>query len=213
MSWLFVSGGKSIGASASAGMSPSNEYSGLISFRMDWFISLQSNGLSRVFFNTTVRKHQFFGTQLSLRSNVTTGKTVALTIWTFVGKVMSLLFKTLSWFGNPGKTQVRLHCSSAQKLPKSVKSLDPHSGPWDRTHHTSHHHLSLTQQLAHWHCCGGLCTGSLSPIYKAGTLAPLSSLRLPFLSMDRLPQTPFATIHSPHPWCLPLVALACFIVL
>ena len=46
-------------------ISPSNEYSGLISFRMDWFISLQSKGLSRVFSNTTVQKRQFFGTQSS----------------------------------------------------------------------------------------------------------------------------------------------------
>jgi len=45
-----------------------NEYSGLISFRTD-FISLQSKGLSRVFSNTTVQKHQFFGTQLYLYSN------------------------------------------------------------------------------------------------------------------------------------------------
>ena len=49
--------------------SPSNEYSGLISFRIDWLISLQSMGLSRVFSNTTVQKHQFFATQLSLWSN------------------------------------------------------------------------------------------------------------------------------------------------
>ena len=41
--------------------SPSNEYSGLISFRMDWLDPLQSKGLSRVFSNTTVQKHQFFG--------------------------------------------------------------------------------------------------------------------------------------------------------
>ena len=46
-------------------ISPSNEYSGLISFR----ISLQSKGLSRVFSNTTVQKHQFFGAQLSSQSN------------------------------------------------------------------------------------------------------------------------------------------------
>ena len=47
-------------------ISPSNEYSGLISFRMNWIDSLQSKGLSRVFPNTTGQKHQFFGTQLSL---------------------------------------------------------------------------------------------------------------------------------------------------
>ena len=46
-----------------------NEYSGLISFRIDCRISLQSEGLSRVFSNTTVQKHQFFSTQLSLWSN------------------------------------------------------------------------------------------------------------------------------------------------
>ena len=49
-------------------ISPSNEYSGLISFRIDW-ISLQSKGLSRVFSNTTVQKYQFFSTQPSLWSN------------------------------------------------------------------------------------------------------------------------------------------------
>ena len=48
-------------------ISPSNEYSGLISFRIDCFDLLE--GLSRVFFSTTVRKHQFFAAQPSLRSN------------------------------------------------------------------------------------------------------------------------------------------------
>ena len=52
--------------SFSISISPSNEYSGLISFRMDWLISLQSKGLSRVFSNTTVHKDQFFSPQLSL---------------------------------------------------------------------------------------------------------------------------------------------------
>ena len=49
----------------SGGQSIESEYSGLISFRMDW-ISLLSKGLSGVFTNTTVQKHQFFGAQLSL---------------------------------------------------------------------------------------------------------------------------------------------------
>ena len=48
---------------------PSKEHPGLISFRMDWLISLQSKGLSRVFSNTTVQKHQFFGTQPFSQSN------------------------------------------------------------------------------------------------------------------------------------------------
>ena len=52
--------------SFSFSISPSNEYSGLIFFRMDWLISLQFKGLSRVFSNTIVQKHQFFATQPSL---------------------------------------------------------------------------------------------------------------------------------------------------
>ena len=50
-------------------ISSSNEYSGLISFRTDWFDSLKSKGLSRVFYNTTAQKHQFFRVQISLWSN------------------------------------------------------------------------------------------------------------------------------------------------
>ena len=52
--------------SFSFNISPSNEYSGLISFRMDWLDLMQSKGPSRVFSSTTVQKHQFFGVQLSL---------------------------------------------------------------------------------------------------------------------------------------------------
>ena len=52
--------------SFSFSFSPFNEYSGLISFSMDLLDFLASKGLSRVFSNTTVQKHQFFGTQLSL---------------------------------------------------------------------------------------------------------------------------------------------------
>ena len=47
----------------------SNEHSGLISFRMDWLNLLAVQGLARVFSNTTVQKHQFFGAQLSSQSN------------------------------------------------------------------------------------------------------------------------------------------------
>ena len=64
------------------------------------WISLQSKGLSRVFSNTTVQMHQFFTVQLSSQSNshlyMTNGKTKALSRWTFVGKVMCVLFNMLS---------------------------------------------------------------------------------------------------------------------
>ena len=97
---LFAWGGQSIGVSASASVLPMNT--------QDWsplgwtgWISLKSKGLSRVFSNTTVQKHQLFGTQLSSQSNshipyMTTGKTIASIRWTFIGKVMSLLFNMLS---------------------------------------------------------------------------------------------------------------------
>ena len=100
MSQFFASGGQSNGVSAWASVLPMNT--------QDWsplgwtgWISLQSKGLSRVFSNTTVQKHRFFGCsaffidQLS-HPYMTTGKTIALTRRTFVGKVMSLLFNMLS---------------------------------------------------------------------------------------------------------------------
>ena len=65
MTQLFASGGHSIGVSASASVLPMNIQG---SFPLGWTggISLQSKGLSRVFYNSTVKKHQFFGAQLSL---------------------------------------------------------------------------------------------------------------------------------------------------
>ena len=57
--------------SSSFSNSPSNEHPGLISFRMDWLDLLAVHGLSRVFSNTTVQKHQFFSAQLSLQSTLT----------------------------------------------------------------------------------------------------------------------------------------------
>ena len=90
----------STGVSASASILPMNtqDWSPL-----EWtgWISLQSKGLSRVFYSTTVQKHQFFSGQLSSRSNFhihtwPLEKTIALTRQTFVGKVMSLLFNMLS---------------------------------------------------------------------------------------------------------------------
>ena len=64
MSRLFTSGGQSIGVSASASVLPMNTQDWSLLGWTGW-ISLQSKGLSRVFFSTTVQKHQFFGAQLS----------------------------------------------------------------------------------------------------------------------------------------------------
>ena len=68
MSQLFTWGGQSIGVSASASVPPMNTQDWSPLEQTGW-ISLQSKGLSRVFSNTTIQKHQFFGTQLSSQSN------------------------------------------------------------------------------------------------------------------------------------------------
>ena len=76
--------------SFSFSISPSSEYSGLVSFRMDWLDSLAVQGtLKSLLHHIMVQlSHPF----------MTTGKTIALTRWTFVGNVISLLFKMLSRF-------------------------------------------------------------------------------------------------------------------
>ena len=87
--------------SFSFSISPSNEYSGLISFRMDWLdlLAIQGNLKSPLQHNSSkasvLQCTAFFTVQLS-HSYMTTGKTIALTRWTFAGKVMSLLFNMLS---------------------------------------------------------------------------------------------------------------------
>ena len=99
MSQLFAWSGQSIGVSALVSFFPMNtqDWSPL-----EWtgWISLHSKGPSRVFSNTTVPKHQFSDTQLSLvqlsHPYMTTGKTIAMTRQTFVGKAMYLLFNMLS---------------------------------------------------------------------------------------------------------------------
>ena len=99
MSQLFASGGQSI--EVWVNISPSNEHSGLIFFRMDWLDLLAVQGTLKSLLQhhsskASILLHSaFFIVQLS-HPYMTTGKTIALTRWTFVGKVMSLLFNMLS---------------------------------------------------------------------------------------------------------------------
>ena len=87
--------------SFSFSISPSNEHSGLISFRMDWLDLLAVQGTLKSLLQyhsskaSILQRSAFFTVQLS-HPYMTTGKTIALTTWTFVGKVMSLLFNMLS---------------------------------------------------------------------------------------------------------------------
>ena len=102
MSHFFESGGQSISFSFS--ISPSNEYSGPISFRMDWLHLLAVEGTLKSLLQhhsskaSVLRHSAFLIVQLS-HPYMTTGKTIALTKWTFVIKVMSLLFNMLSRLG------------------------------------------------------------------------------------------------------------------
>ena len=95
MSQFFTTGGQSIGVSAS-NISPSKEHPGLISFRMDWLdlLAVQRTLKSLLQHHSLkasiLQCSAFFIVQLS-HPYMTTGKTTALTRWTFVGKVMSLL--------------------------------------------------------------------------------------------------------------------------
>ena len=100
MSHFFSLGGQSIGVSASASVPPI-EHPGLISLRMDWLDLLAVQGTLKSLFQhhsskaSIIRCSAFFIAQL-LHPYMTIGKTIALTRWTFVGKVMSLLFNMLS---------------------------------------------------------------------------------------------------------------------
>ena len=86
--------------SFSFSISPSNEYSGLLSFRIDWLDLLAVQGTLRSLLQhhsskaSALRHSAFYTVQLS-HPYMTTGKTIALTIWTFVGKMMSLLCKNV----------------------------------------------------------------------------------------------------------------------
>ena len=93
MRWLFTSGGQNIIASTSASAFPKS-IQGWFPLWLTSLISLLSKGLSSVFSSTTIQKHQFFRAQPSLLVQpshlyMTTGKTIALTMQTFVSKVMS----------------------------------------------------------------------------------------------------------------------------
>ena len=116
-------------------ISPSYEYSGLIFFRMDWLDLLAVQGTLKSLLQhhsskASILQHsEFFTVQLS-HPYMTTGKTIALTRWTFVGKVMSLLLNMLSRLVIPFLQRSKrlliswLHSPSAVILePPKIKSV------------------------------------------------------------------------------------------
>ena len=136
MSQLFTSGDQSIGVSAStSNISPSNEHSELISFSMDWLDLLAVQGTLKSLLQhhssraSILQCSAFFVVQL-LHPYMTPGKTIALTIRTFDGKVMSLLFDMLSRLVIaflPRSKRVLILClqspSAVSLEPKKIKSL------------------------------------------------------------------------------------------
>ena len=119
--------------SFSFSISPSNDYSGLISFRIDWFDLLEVQGALKSLLQhhsskPSILQHStFFIVQLS-HPYTTTGKTIALTRQTFVGKVMSLLFNMLFKHPLPTTQEKTLHMDITRwSTPKSdwLYSLQP----------------------------------------------------------------------------------------
>ena len=116
-------------------MRPSNEYSGPISFRTDWLDLLAVQGtlkslLQHHNLKSSALWHSGFLTVQLSHPYMTTGKTIALTTWTFVGKVMSLLFNMLSRFATsflPRSSHLLISwlqsLSAAILEPKKIKSV------------------------------------------------------------------------------------------
>ena len=134
MSQFFASGGQSIGVSASASVLPM-KYSGLISFRIDWldllavqrtFKSLLQHHSSKA---SILQCSAFLIVQLS-HPYMTTGKNIALTRWTFVGKVMSLLFNMLSRFVIAFLPRSKCLLISRLQSPSAVILLSRFSHVW-----------------------------------------------------------------------------------
>jgi hypothetical protein len=123
MSQFFTSGGQTTGVSASTSVLPVN--SGLISIRFDWFDLLAVQGTLKRFFQyhsskaSIPQRSVFFMVQLSY-PYVTTGKTIALTKWTIVNKVTSLLFNTLSRLDIAFPPRSKHLLTSWQQSPSAV---------------------------------------------------------------------------------------------
>ena len=157
--------------SFSFSISPSNDYSGLISFKMDWLDLLAVQRILKSLLQhhsskaSILQRSAFFIIQLS-QPYITTGKTIALTRWTFVGKVMSPLFNMLSRLVKAFLSMSKCLLISWLQSPSSVilelKKRKPHSFhcfpiylPWidgtrchdHKNHKNPHVHLKFSCRL------------------------------------------------------------------
>ena len=180
LSLLFTSGGKSIGVSPSTSVLPVNTQ-GLISFRMDWLDLLAVQGTLKSLLQhhsskASIFQHSaFFTVQLS-HPYMTTGKTIALTRWTFVDKVMSLLFNMLSrlvitflprsncllisWLQSPSAVILE---PPPKKLSLTLFPVSPFISHWA----TINLEVSLLQELAYSGLYRYLTKNHFYPKYRA----------------------------------------------
>ena len=141
--------------SFSFSISPSNEYSGLISFRVDWldFLAVQGTLKSLLQHHSSkasILWHSaFFTVQLS-HPYMTTGKTISLTRRTFVGKVMSLLLNTLLAFN---KFSLWVEVNKLPAWTHSPGSIDVHGGAWEPNRSVFEFLLSCSVLLVNPRAC------------------------------------------------------------
>ena len=142
--------------SFSFSISPSKEHPGLNSFRMDWLDLLAVQGTLKSLLQhhtskaSILRRSAFFTVQLS-HPYMTTGKTIALTRWTFAGKVMSLLltipqYKIKAFFKKCGKFSINVVCMCA----KSLQSCSTLGDPMDHNPPDSSVHWVLQARILEW---------------------------------------------------------------
>ena len=136
--------------SFSFNISPSNEHPGLIYFRMDWLDLLEVQATLKSLLQhhsskaSTLQCSAFFTVQFS-HPYMTTGKTIALTRWTFVGKVMSLLFNMLSWLVITFLPSYMESCFTTNILRNASVSKDSWgtATQWRKITHWFCHHQGL----------------------------------------------------------------------
>ena len=138
--------------SFSFGINPSNEYSELISLKIDGFDLLAAQGTLRSLLlhhssKTSILRHSAFFTIQQSQLYVTTGKTIALTIQNFVGRVMSLLFSTLSRFVIQGYPPKKTIASENCKIVSSQSN----NSEIIKKKKLSHHHLEYNLEALSLH--------------------------------------------------------------
>ena len=196
----------------SISISPSNEYSGLISFRIDWFYLLAVQGTLKSFLQHHSSKasilwcSNFFTVQLS-HPYLTTGKTIALTRWTFVNKVMSVLFHMLSRLVNK-LWKILKEMVIPAHLTCILRNLYAGQEATVRTGHGTTDCFQIRKGV----CQGCILSPCLFNLYAEYIKGPCVHKVLSVPSESLLPQSCVRSVIKPHwpPKSNPLGALSPF---